>query len=148
MQPRSDTDKADAEVEALTKSADYSLARSRHMHKQSMLDGSLAGNSTGQQANIISDTEVTAGAEGPPGIIAPIAKRKLDFDRASDSRITSENSAGNISSTQIDTKISSLRDSMLCTVTVSAEIPAKAENGKNENWIEWLFDRQPEYSIK
>ena len=130
MQPRSDTDKADAEVEALTKSADYSLARSRHMHKQSMPDGSLAGNSTGQQANIISDTEVTAGAKGPPGIIAPIAKRKLDFDRTSDSRITSENSAGNISSTQIDTKISNLRDSMLCTVTVSAEIPAKTENGK------------------
>ena len=143
MQPRSDTDKADAEVEALTKSADYSLARSRHMHKQSMPDGSLAGNSTGQQANIISDTEVTAGAEGPPGIIAPIAKRKLDFDRASDSRITSENSAGNISSTQIDTKISSLRDSMLCTVTVSAEIPAKAENGKNENLERTEIIREP-----
>ena len=143
MQPRSDTDKADAEVEALTKSADYSLARSRHMHKQSMPDGSLAGNSTGQQANIISDTEVTAGAEDPPGIIAPIAKRKLDFDRASDSRITSENSAGNISSTQIDTKISSLRDSMLCTVTVSAEIPAKAENGKNENLERTEIIREP-----
>ena len=143
MQPRSDTDKADAEVEALTKSTDYALARSRHMHKQSMPDGSLAGNSTGQQANIISDTEVTAGAEDPPGIIAPIAKRKLDFDRASDSRITSENSAGNISSTQIDTKISSLRDSMLCTVTVSAEIPAKAENGKNENLERTEIIREP-----
>ena len=108
-----------------------------------MPDGSLAGNSTGQQANIISDTEVTAGAEDPPGIIAPIAKRKLDFDRASDSRITSENSAGNISSTQIDTKISSLRDSMLCTVTVSAEIPAKAENGKNENLERTEIIREP-----
>jgi hypothetical protein len=104
-----------------------------HMHKQAMPDGTLAGNSTGQQANIISDTEVTAGAEGPPGIIAPIAKRKIDFDRASDSRITSENSAGNISSTQIDTKISNLRDSMLCAVTVSAEFPATTGNGKNED---------------
>ena len=50
MQPRSDTDKADAEVEALTKSADYSLARSMHMHKQPMPDDLLAGHSAGQQA--------------------------------------------------------------------------------------------------
>jgi hypothetical protein len=101
------------------------------MHKQSMPDGLLAGNSRGQQANIISETEDTAGAEGPPGIIAPIAKRKIDFDRASDSRITSKNSVGNISSTQIDTKISTLRDSMLCTATVSAEIPATTAKGNN-----------------
>jgi hypothetical protein len=57
MQPRSDTDKADAEVAALTKSAGYSLARPKHMHKQAMPDGLLAGHSAGQQANNISDTE-------------------------------------------------------------------------------------------
>jgi hypothetical protein len=47
-----------------------------HMHKQSMPDGLLAGHLAGQQANIISDTEDMAEAKHPPGIIAPIAKRK------------------------------------------------------------------------
>jgi len=51
LQPRTDTDKADAEVEAITKSTDYSLARSRHMHKQTMPDGISAGQTDSQQVN-------------------------------------------------------------------------------------------------
>jgi transposase InsO family protein len=132
MKPRSDTDKADAEVEALTKSADYSLARSKHMHKQSMPDGILAGHSDGQKANsYTSDTEDMTGAHHPPGIIAPIAKRKIDFDLSHGSKVMSEDSAGNISSTQIDTKISTLRDSMLCTAVLSEEYPAATTKSGN-----------------
>jgi hypothetical protein len=41
-----------------------------------------------------------------------------------------ENSTGNIESTQIDTKISTLRDSMLCSATISAQSSTKPKNGK------------------
>ena len=79
MQPRSDTDKADAEVEAIAKSADYSLARSKHMHKQSMPDGILAGQTAGQPAD--TKTEVNMkGATHPNWMAAPPAQQKLEFD--------------------------------------------------------------------
>ena len=76
LQPRTDTDKADAEVEAITKSADYSLARSRHMHKQTMPDGISAGQTVGQQVN--TQQKVSAqGATQPNRLAAPVAQRKL-----------------------------------------------------------------------
>ena len=102
------------------------------MHKQSLPDGILAGHSDGQKANsYTSDTEDMTGAHHPPGIIAPIAKRKIDFDLSQGSKVMSEDSAGNISSTQIDTKISTLRDSMLCTAVLSEEYPAATTKSGN-----------------
>ena len=117
MQPRSDTDKADAEVEAITKSADYSLARSRHMHKQAMPDGILAGQTNGQPVNTQQHKVSMQGATHPKRVAAPVAQRKLKFDFSNHTENPMENSAGNIDVTQIDTKISTLRDSMSVSYT-------------------------------
>ena len=43
-----------------------------------------------------------------------------------------ENSTGNIESTQIDTTISTLRDSMLCSATISAQSSTKPKNSKQK----------------
>ena len=131
MQPRSDTDKADAEVEAITKSADYSLARSRHMHKQAMPDGILAGQTNGQPVNTQQHKVSVQGATHPKRVAAPVAQRKLKFDFSNHTENPMENSAGNIDVTQIDTKISTLRDSMLCYATISTETSTKSKNSKN-----------------
>ena len=72
------------------------------------------------------------GANHPPRIITPIAKRKIDFDLSRDSKVISEDSAWDISSTQIDTKISTLRDSMLCIAVLSEDISTTTTKGKNK----------------
>jgi hypothetical protein len=111
LQPRTDTDKANAEVEAITKSADYSLARSRHIHKQTMPDGISASQTVGQQVN--TQQKVSAQrATHPNRLAAPVARRKLEFDFSNHTENPMGNSTNNIESTQIDTKISTLRDSM------------------------------------
>ena len=102
MQPRTDTDKADAEVEAITKSTDYSLARQQHMRKQTMPDGIHAGQ--------------------------PAEQRKSTFVAPNtNSNEVSDEKSNEISATQIDTQISTLRDSMLCTAVIQENTSATTE---------------------
>ena len=132
MQSPSDTDKANADIEALTKSAEYSLARSQHMHKQSMPNGILVGRTAGEPANM--NSENMEGANHPSGMVAPFwAQRKLKFDFAENSKIPGENSPGNIIATQIDTKISTLRGSVLYNAIESPEIFTKTDKGKQKH---------------
>ena len=107
MQPRPDTDKADAEVEAITKSTDYSLARQQHMRKQSMPDGIQAGQPALQRKSTL---------------VAP----------NSISHAVSDEASNEISATQIDTQISTLRDSMLCTAVIQENTSATTKKGKRK----------------
>jgi hypothetical protein len=88
------------------------------MHKQTMPDGISAGQTVGQQVN----TQHKFGAQEatqPKRLAAPVAQRKLEFDFSNHTENPMENSTGNIESTQIDTTTSTLRDSMLCSATIS-----------------------------
>jgi hypothetical protein len=84
------------------------------MQKQFMPNGILAGHTAGQLANINPDN--MEGAIHPSRMAAPTAQRKLEFDFSDNSENPNENFPSTITATQIDTKISTLRDSMLCTV--------------------------------
>ena len=74
MQPRNDTDKADAEVAVITKFVDYSFARSRHMHKRSMPDGILTG-----QASTVNTNDDAGTITAPTGWICNSATISWNF---------------------------------------------------------------------
>ena len=120
LQPQTDTDMADAEIAAITKSKDFPLpAPSRHMHKRAMPDGS----NTGQDKDlpVIQETPSSTTLEKPK------ARRKIDFHPPFSLR---DENLTKINSDQIDTSPLSVQDSMLCSL---GKIHEKTSTKRSQN---------------
>jgi len=120
LQPQTDTDMADAEIAAITKSKDFPLpAPSRHMHKRAMPDGS----NTGQDKDlpVIQETPSSTTLEKPK------ARRKIDFHPPFSLR---DENITEIKSDQIDTSPLSVQDSMLCSL---GKIHEKTSTKRSQN---------------
>ena len=106
LQPQTDTDMADAEIAAITKSKDFPLpAPSRHMHKRAMPEGSK----TGQDQNL----PVNQDAPSSITLEKPEVRRKINFHPPFSLR---DENLTKIKSDQVDTSPLSVQDSMLCSL--------------------------------
>jgi transposase InsO family protein len=120
LQPQTDTDMADAEIAAITKSKDFPLpAPSRHMHKRAMPDGSNTGQD--QDLPVIQETPSSTTLEKPK------ARRKIDFHPPFSLR---DENITEIKSDQIDTSPLSVQDSMLCSL---GKIHEKTSTKRSQN---------------
>jgi hypothetical protein len=106
LQPQTDTDMADAEIAAMTKSKDFPLpAPTQHMHKRAMHDGSKIG----------PDQDLLVNQETPSSttLEKPKARRKINFYPPFSLR---DENLTEIKSDQVDTSPLSVQDSMLCSL--------------------------------
>ena len=115
---QTDTDKANAEVAALTKSKDFPLqAPPQQMHKRAMPEGSLSGQ----------DKSPPDIHESPSSkkIQRPHARRQINFNTSTFG--DDLHNLTKISSDQIDTTPLSVQDSMLCTACGKATLCASSK---------------------
>jgi hypothetical protein len=116
LQLQTDTDKADAEIAALTESKDFPLpASTQLMHKRAMPEG--------LQTGIDDSLPGSKNSNKSKNMERPKSHRKLHFQPTLS---TGADNMSNITSDQVDTSPLSVQDSMLCSVGLHVENPALA----------------------